>query len=179
MNILILLLFLQVYLASELGGSRGDQVGDLIRMKSGKVFLRRSKKDTVDGLDDEIKVTWNKDLFCFVLGQLMNSGRHDVYQSKIVNFYQTNLLNWLLSTYNFKLIYHHLPIHVCLHIIFGFYSQDEILKGLIMYDLRFALKYFFPFRRAWVLIIMKSQSPSQRDTKTKTRHEVREHLPKK
>ena len=68
MNIFILLLFLQVYLASELGGSRGDHVGDLIRMKSGKIFLRRSsekalwpKKNAEEGRDysndDEIKVT--------------------------------------------------------------------------------------------------------------------------
>ena len=61
----ILLLFLQVFFASELGGSNGDHGGDLIRTKSGKVFLGRSskktlspKKDAVEGREiDEIKVT--------------------------------------------------------------------------------------------------------------------------
>ena len=64
----ILLLFLQVCFASELGGSREDHVGDLIRMRSGKIFLRRSsekalwpKKNAEEGRDysndDEIKVT--------------------------------------------------------------------------------------------------------------------------
>ena len=62
------ILFLQVCFASELGGSREDHVGNLIRMKSGKIFLRRSskkalwpKKDAEEGRDysndDEIKVT--------------------------------------------------------------------------------------------------------------------------
>ena len=64
----ILLLFLQVCFASELGGIREDHVGNLIRMKSGKIFLRRSsekalwpKKNAEEGRDysndDEIKVT--------------------------------------------------------------------------------------------------------------------------
>ena len=61
----ILLLFLQVFFASELGGSNGDHGGDLIQTKSGKVFLGRSSKktlspktDAVEGREiDEIKVT--------------------------------------------------------------------------------------------------------------------------
>ena len=72
----ILLLFLQIYCTSELGGGKitggkGSHVGDLIRTKSGKVFLRRSskkalfsKKDAAEGSessnDDKIKVR-NKD----------------------------------------------------------------------------------------------------------------------
>ena len=62
------ILFLQVCFASELGGIRGDQVGNLIRMKSRKIFLQHSskkalwpKKDAVEGRDnsndDKIKVT--------------------------------------------------------------------------------------------------------------------------
>ena len=64
----ILLLFLQVCFASELGGSKGDHVGNLIRMKSGKISLQHSskkalwpKKDAEEGRDnsndDKIKVT--------------------------------------------------------------------------------------------------------------------------
>ena len=69
----ILLLFVQIYFASELGGSSitgGEEshVGDLIKTKSGKIFLRRStkkeiwpKKDAEEeghdySNDDEIKV---------------------------------------------------------------------------------------------------------------------------
>ena len=55
--------------------SKSAHVGDLIRTKSGKVFLAlSSKKDATEGgdyslKDDEIKVTWNRKavLFCFVL----------------------------------------------------------------------------------------------------------------
>ena len=75
-NVSFYILFLQVCFASELGGIRGDQVGNLIRMKDGKIFLQHSskkalwpKKDAEEGRDnsndDKIKVTWNKDLFCF------------------------------------------------------------------------------------------------------------------
>ena len=47
-----LLLLLQICFASELGGSRitggeGSHVGDLIKTKSGKVFLRRSSKKSI------------------------------------------------------------------------------------------------------------------------------------
>ena len=67
-NVAFNILFLQVCFASELGGSREDHVGELIRMKSGKIFLRRSsekalwpKKNAEEGRDysndDEIKVT--------------------------------------------------------------------------------------------------------------------------
>ena len=79
-NINILLLFLQICFASELGGSsitggEGSHVGDLIKTKSGKVFLRRSskksiwaKKDTEEesgydySNDDKIKVK-----YCFFI----------------------------------------------------------------------------------------------------------------
>ena len=61
-------LLLQICFAPELGGSRitggeGSHVGDLIRTKSGKVFLAlSSKKDATEGgdyslKDDETKVT--------------------------------------------------------------------------------------------------------------------------
>ena len=72
----ILLLFLQIYCTSKLGGGKitggkGSHVGDLIRTKSGKVFLRRSskkalssKKDAAEGSkssnDDKMNVK-NKD----------------------------------------------------------------------------------------------------------------------
>ena len=58
----ILLLFLQIYCTSELGGGKitggkGSHVGDLIRTKSGKVFLRRSSKKALsskkNAADDE------------------------------------------------------------------------------------------------------------------------------
>jgi len=51
----ILLLFLQVFFASELGGSNGDHVGDLIRTKSGKVFLGRSSKKTLSPKTDAVE----------------------------------------------------------------------------------------------------------------------------
>ena len=67
-NVSFYILFLQVCFASELGGIRGDQVGNLIRMKSGKISLQHSnkkalwpKKDAEEGRDnsndDKIKVT--------------------------------------------------------------------------------------------------------------------------
>ena len=58
----ILLLFLQIYCTSELGGGKitggkGSHVGHLIRKKSGKVFLRRSSKKALsskkNAADDE------------------------------------------------------------------------------------------------------------------------------
>ena len=67
-NVAFNILFLQVCFASELGGSREDHFGNLIRMKSGKIFLQHSskkalwpKKDAEEGRDnsndDKIKVT--------------------------------------------------------------------------------------------------------------------------
>ena len=51
----VLLLFVQIFLASKLVAGEGSHVGDLVQTKSGKVFLRRSskkeilsKKDTED-----------------------------------------------------------------------------------------------------------------------------------
>ena len=64
-----LLLFVQILFASKLVTGEGSHVGDLIKTKSGKVFLRRSskksiwaKKDTeeesgYDYSNDKIKVT--------------------------------------------------------------------------------------------------------------------------